>query len=145
MFIVYPLVSESNKDKFIFRIHGGVRTIQKHHIYFLGLRRSMSNSKFLIFCKKRDSIVSLFITLQRPLWRHYYQNTEAIILVVDSNDRDRISECRDELWRLLQEEQLKEAVILILANKKDLPNAMKESEVAEKLELQNIKDRTIRK
>jgi ADP-ribosylation factor family len=28
----------------------------------------------------------------RPLWRHYYQNTQGIIFVVDSNDRDRIPE-----------------------------------------------------
>jgi GTPase SAR1 family protein len=26
----------------------------------------------------------------RPLWRHYYQNTQGLIFVVDSNDRDRI-------------------------------------------------------
>ena len=29
----------------------------------------------------------------RPLWRHYYQNTQGIIFVVDSNDRERIGEC----------------------------------------------------
>lgn len=28
----------------------------------------------------------------RPLWRHYYQNTQGIIFVVDSNDRDRVAE-----------------------------------------------------
>jgi GTPase SAR1 family protein len=26
----------------------------------------------------------------RPLWRHYYQNTQGLIFVVDSNDRDRV-------------------------------------------------------
>lgn len=26
----------------------------------------------------------------RKLWRHYYQNTQDIIFVVDSNDRDRV-------------------------------------------------------
>merc|ERR1711892_782152 len=25
----------------------------------------------------------------RPLWRHYFQNTQAVIFVVDSNDRER--------------------------------------------------------
>ncbi len=30
----------------------------------------------------------------RPLWRHYFQNTQGIIFVVDSNDRDRIVEAR---------------------------------------------------
>ena len=32
----------------------------------------------------------------RPLWRHYYQNTQGLIFVVDSNDRDRIDDARDE-------------------------------------------------
>ena len=35
----------------------------------------------------------------RPLWRHYYAGTQALIFVVDSNDRDRIEEGRQELMR----------------------------------------------
>jgi len=27
----------------------------------------------------------------RPLWRHYFQNTDGLIFVVDSNDRERIA------------------------------------------------------
>ena len=30
----------------------------------------------------------------RPLWRHYFQNTHAVIFVVDSNDRDRLEEAK---------------------------------------------------
>lgn len=71
----------------------------------------------------------------RPLWRHYYQNTQGIIYVVDSNDRERISIARDELNRLMTEEELADAVLLVYANKQDLPNAMSVSEVIEKLGL----------
>ncbi|KAG8081150.1 hypothetical protein GUJ93_ZPchr0007g4372 [Zizania palustris] len=39
----------------------------------------------------------------RPLWRHYFQNTQGLIFVVDSNDRDRVVEARDELHRMLNE------------------------------------------
>lgn len=39
----------------------------------------------------------------RPLWRHYFQNTQGLIFVVDSNDRDRVTEARDELHRMLNE------------------------------------------
>jgi ADP-ribosylation factor family len=39
----------------------------------------------------------------RPLWRHYFQNTQGLIFVVDSNDRERVSEARDELHRMLNE------------------------------------------
>lgn len=38
----------------------------------------------------------------RPLWRHYFQDTQGIIFVVDSNDRDRAGEAREELSRMLQ-------------------------------------------
>merc|ERR1739846_31049 len=51
----------------------------------------------------------------RPLWRHYFQNTQGLIFVVDSNDRERIGEARDELMRMLAEDELREAVLLILS------------------------------
>merc|ERR1711937_36554 len=77
----------------------------------------------------------------RPLWRHYYQNTQGLIFVVDSNDRDRINEARDELMRMLNEDEMREAILLIFANKQDLPNAMPAAEITEKLVLQNLKHR----
>ena len=58
----------------------------------------------------------------RPLWRHYYTNTQAVIFVVDCNDRDRIAEAKDELHRMLQEEDLRDADLLVLANKQVLRN-----------------------
>ncbi|VDL90868.1 unnamed protein product [Schistocephalus solidus] len=60
----------------------------------------------------------------RPLWRHYFQNTQGLIFVVDSNDRERIGEAADELDKMLSEEELRDAVLLVFANKQDLPNAM---------------------
>jgi ADP-ribosylation factor protein 1 len=57
----------------------------------------------------------------RPLWRHYFQNTQGIIFVVDSNDRDRIIEAREELQRMLNEDELRDAILLVFANKQDLP------------------------
>lgn len=76
----------------------------------------------------------------RPLWRHYYQNTCGLVFVVDSNDRDRISEARDELHRMANEEELKSKPILVLANKQDLPNAMRIDEIYGKLELNKLLD-----
>jgi small GTP-binding protein len=71
----------------------------------------------------------------RPLWRHYFQNTQGLIFVVDSNDRERVTEACDELHKMLDEEDLRDAVLLIFANKQDLPNAMSASEITEKLRL----------
>jgi ADP-ribosylation factor protein 1 len=53
----------------------------------------------------------------RLLWRHYYQNTQGLIFVVDSNDRDRIDDAREELHKMLSEEELRDAVLLVFANK----------------------------
>ena len=56
----------------------------------------------------------------RPLWRHYFQNTQGLIFVIDSNDRERVGEARDELQRMLAEDELRDAVLLIFANKQVL-------------------------
>jgi ADP-ribosylation factor protein 1 len=53
----------------------------------------------------------------RPLWRHYFMNTQALIFVVDCNDRDRVAEARDELHRMLGEDELQNAILLVFANK----------------------------
>ena len=77
----------------------------------------------------------------RPLWRHYFQNTQGLIFVVDSNDRERVGEARDELHRMLQEDELRDAVLLIFANKQDLPNAMNAPEITDKLGLHSLRNR----
>merc|ERR1711964_397327 len=77
----------------------------------------------------------------RPLWRHYYQNTQGLIFVVDSNDRDRVEDAREELNKMLGEEEMRDAVVLVFANKQDLPNAMPAAEVTEKLGLQTVRNR----
>eukprot|EP01120_Amphizonella_sp_Union-15-10_P015507 TRINITY_DN79_c0_g1_i2.p1 TRINITY_DN79_c0_g1~~TRINITY_DN79_c0_g1_i2.p1 ORF type:complete len:181 (-),score=42.47 TRINITY_DN79_c0_g1_i2:62-604(-) len=78
----------------------------------------------------------------RPLWRHYYQNTQGVIYVVDSNDRERIDEAALELQKILREDELREAVVLVLANKQDLPNAMSVAEVTDKLGLHSLRSRS---
>ena len=53
----------------------------------------------------------------RRLWRHYYMNTHALIFVVDCNDRDRVDDARQELTQMLHDEEMKDAVLLVFANK----------------------------
>merc|ERR1712150_218448 len=77
----------------------------------------------------------------RPLWRHYYQGTNGLIYVVDSNDRDRSEDAREELTKMLNEDEMRDAVLLVFANKQDLPNAMTAAEVTEKLGLHNMRNR----
>merc|ERR1712100_613742 len=77
----------------------------------------------------------------RPLWRHYYQNTQGLIFVVDSNDRDRVDAAHEELHKMLNEDELREAIVLVFANKQDLPNAMSAAEVTDKLGLHSLRSR----
>jgi len=78
----------------------------------------------------------------RPLWRHYFQNTQGIIFVIDSNDRERVSEAREELQRMLNEDELRDALLLVFANKQDLPNAQTAAEITDKLGLHSLRQRT---
>jgi ADP-ribosylation factor protein 1 len=77
----------------------------------------------------------------RKLWRYYYQNTQGLIFVVDSNDRDRIEDAREELANMLKEDEMRNAVLLVFANKQDLPNSMTAAKVTEKLGLHNMRNR----
>ena len=77
----------------------------------------------------------------RPLWRHYYTGTQGLIFVIDCADTDRIEEAKVELHRIINDREMKSAVILIFANKQDIPNAMKPDEVQQKLNLTSLTDR----
>jgi GTPase SAR1 family protein len=57
----------------------------------------------------------------RPLWRHYYTGTQGLVFVVDSQDRERIDEAKQELHRILSDREMKDCLLLIFANKQDLP------------------------
>ena len=57
----------------------------------------------------------------RPLWRHYYTGTQGLVFVVDSQDRERIDEAKQELHRILSDREMKECLLLVFANKQDLP------------------------
>jgi ADP-ribosylation factor 6 len=57
----------------------------------------------------------------RPLWRHYYTGTQGLVFVVDSQDRDRVDEAKQELHRILSDREMKDCLLLVFANKQDLP------------------------
>lgn len=78
----------------------------------------------------------------RPYWRCYFAQTDAIIYVVDSTDKERMGVAKHELFALLDEEELKNATLLVFANKQDLEGAATETEVAGYLGLASIQQRT---
>eukprot|EP00475_Leptophrys_vorax_P030522 TRINITY_DN45796_c0_g1_i1.p1 TRINITY_DN45796_c0_g1~~TRINITY_DN45796_c0_g1_i1.p1 ORF type:complete len:195 (+),score=37.26 TRINITY_DN45796_c0_g1_i1:38-622(+) len=83
------------------------------------------------------------------LWKHYYPNTQGIIFVVDSTDVEKIdnssgterNSAAEVLQRMLADDELKDAVLLVFANKQDLPQAMSVNDVTERLGLNAINNR----
>lgn len=65
----------------------------------------------------------------RSYWRNYFEQTDALIWVVDSADRLRLNDCKRELSHLLQEERLAGATLLVFANKQDIGGALTEGEL----------------
>jgi ADP-ribosylation factor 1/2 len=77
----------------------------------------------------------------RPLWKHYYPNTQGVIFIVDSADRDRVGEARDELHRMMNEDELRDSALLVFSNKQDLPGSMQAAEVTDKMGLHSLRSR----
>ncbi|KAG1368503.1 ADP-ribosylation factor [Cocos nucifera] len=68
----------------------------------------------------------------RSYWRNYFEQTDGLVWVVDSSDVRRLDDCRMELEKLLKEERLSGASLLVFANKQDIQGALKPSEIAKK-------------
>ncbi len=78
----------------------------------------------------------------RPYWRNYFDNTDALVYVIDSADRARLEEVNTELTRLLTEEdKLSGVPVLVFANKQDLLSALSAADISIGLGLPSIKDR----
>ncbi|XP_033636620.1 E3 ubiquitin-protein ligase TRIM23-like [Asterias rubens] len=77
-------------------------------------------------------------TKLRPLWKHYYLNTQALLFVIDSTDSERLDEVYDELAALMSEKQLKDALLLFFANKQDSPQALSVDSITDRLGLTKL-------
>mmetsp|Transcript_21973 Transcript_21973/g.77054 ORF Transcript_21973/g.77054 Transcript_21973/m.77054 type:complete len:182 (-) Transcript_21973:643-1188(-) len=77
----------------------------------------------------------------RRLWRYYYEATDALVWIVDSADEERLEEAREELHKLMAEDQLRDAKLLVFANKQDMPHAMTPAQVADRLKLHDLRGR----
>eukprot|EP00441_Pelagodinium_beii_P016671 CAMPEP_0197671850 /NCGR_PEP_ID=MMETSP1338-20131121/77580_1 /TAXON_ID=43686 ORGANISM="Pelagodinium beii, Strain RCC1491" /NCGR_SAMPLE_ID=MMETSP1338 /ASSEMBLY_ACC=CAM_ASM_000754 /LENGTH=187 /DNA_ID=CAMNT_0043251831 /DNA_START=114 /DNA_END=674 /DNA_ORIENTATION=+ len=77
----------------------------------------------------------------RPLWRHYYCGFHGIIFVVDCSDKQRAELAHEEFAKMLGNEEIQnqDVVVLVYANKTDLPDAMTVEDVTKLLELEKCK------
>ena len=77
-------------------------------------------------------------TTIRSYWRNYFEQTEGLIWVVDSGDKLRLQDCKNELQSLLQQEKLAGATLFIFCNKQDVAGALSPKEIREALELDTM-------
>jgi|LauGreDrversion4_2_1035121.scaffolds.fasta_scaffold576117_2 signal recognition particle receptor subunit beta len=72
----------------------------------------------------------------RSAWKYYFETVNGVIFVIDSADKDRMPDVRDELHQILGEVTSSGVVpLLILANKQDLPTALRYAELRDQLAL----------
>jgi small GTP-binding protein len=57
----------------------------------------------------------------RPLWRHYYTGSSAVVAVVDAHDVDRLDDAVEEIAKVIETPELEGVAALVLLNKVDLP------------------------
>ncbi|KAM3726361.1 ADP-ribosylation factor-like protein 8B-A [Dirofilaria immitis] len=79
----------------------------------------------------------------RSMWERYCRGVNAIIFMVDAADEDKLEASRNELSQLLDKPQLDSIPVLVLANKKDLPGALDERQLIERMNLSAIQNREI--
>jgi ADP-ribosylation factor 1/2 len=62
----------------------------------------------------------------RSVWKYYFSSIDGIVFVVDaSGDQTKLADARDELMSVLANDEAKNIPVMILANKQDLPKALK--------------------
>ena len=60
----------------------------------------------------------------RPYWKNYFDQTDALVYVIDAADKKRLEETGIELKALLDDEKLQNVPVLVFANKSDLVTAL---------------------
>ncbi|XP_077243911.1 uncharacterized protein LOC143884299 [Tasmannia lanceolata] len=77
----------------------------------------------------------------RTIWEKYYDESHAIIYVIDATCPSRFEDSKSALEKLLRHEDLQGAPLLILANKQDLAGAVSAEELARYLDLKELDER----
>jgi small GTP-binding protein len=78
----------------------------------------------------------------RKIWDTYYKGTHAIVFVIDSSDKNSHEKSKAELQNLFSNEEIKNCVFLVLANKQDLEGSLGTEEIIKIFNLQDITQNT---
>uniref|UniRef100_A0A8D0GN54 ADP-ribosylation factor-like protein 8B n=1 Tax=Sphenodon punctatus TaxID=8508 RepID=A0A8D0GN54_SPHPU len=79
----------------------------------------------------------------RSMWERYCRGVNAVVYMVDAADLEKVEASKNELHNLIEKPQLHGIPVLVLGNKRDLPGALDEKQLIEKLNLSAIQDREI--
>ncbi|KAG6935695.1 ADP Ribosylation Factor Like GTPase 8B-like, partial [Chelydra serpentina] len=79
----------------------------------------------------------------RSMWERYCRGVNAVVYMVDAADLEKVEASKNELHSLIDKPQLHGIPVLVLGNKRDLPGALDEKQLIEKLNLSAIQDREI--
>lgn len=122
---IYRKVTFNNKN-YITSI--SVPIIQYKHlfIYYFDITSEYKNSNFY------------------KLLEHYFKNCLGLIFVIDSSDFAQIDESIAEFNNLLNEEELRDSIFAVFANKQDLPNSIDPSDLSNRMKLNEISDKEIK-
>ncbi|KAK6485674.1 ADP-ribosylation factor-like protein 11 [Huso huso] len=77
----------------------------------------------------------------RPNWKHFLEDSDGLVFVVDSTDEARLEEAKKELKRVLKHDSMKEIPLMVLANKQDVPSSLSIREIALRLNLMSYENR----
>ncbi|XP_072110695.1 ADP-ribosylation factor-like protein 14 [Mobula birostris] len=89
----------------------------------------------------RDKSIALTVwdvggqSKMRQLWPFYFQDTDALVFVVDCADTQRMGTSRIEFERALKHKCLKGIPVMIIANKQDVKGAFSAEEITRRFHL----------
>ncbi|CAD5206566.1 unnamed protein product [Bursaphelenchus okinawaensis] len=125
----------AGKTTILYRLHVGEIVTTVPTIGFNVEQVTYKNLKFQVWDLGGQTSI-------RPYWRCYYLNTDAVIYVVDSADKDRIGISKQELVSMLEEEELKDAILMVIANKQDIQGCLSVAEIHKALGLDALRNRS---
>ncbi|XP_052328991.1 ADP-ribosylation factor 4-like isoform X2 [Oncorhynchus keta] len=119
------------------------RFFEKKQMRILMVGLDAAGKTTVLYKLKLGEVVTTIPTIGFNVETVEYKNIsftvwDGLIFVVDSNDPERINDATEELQNMLEEDQLRDVVLLVFANKQDLPNAMSVSDITNKLGLRKL-------
>ncbi|XP_043558029.1 ADP-ribosylation factor-like protein 14 [Chiloscyllium plagiosum] len=71
----------------------------------------------------------------RQFWPYYFQDTDGLVFVVDSADKERMEDSKREFERMLKNDWLKGIPVVVIANKQDLAEALSTEEITKRFHM----------